>query len=100
MLYVLGLKKNLLSISALDAKGMIVAFFDGQVLMWHRGKTIDDATMIGEEEEGLYKLKGQPKQTLVHRSIEPRKLWHKRLAHVQYRALPMESKAISGIPEI
>ena len=33
VLYVLGLKKNLLSISALDAKGMRVAFVDGQVLM-------------------------------------------------------------------
>ena len=31
-LYVPGLKKNLLSISALDAKGMRVAFIDGQVL--------------------------------------------------------------------
>ena len=29
VLFVLGLKKNLLSISALDAKGMRVAFIDG-----------------------------------------------------------------------
>ena len=35
-----GLKKNLLSISTLDAKGMRVAFIDGQVIMWPRGKTI------------------------------------------------------------
>ena len=48
VLFVLGLKKNLLSISALDAKGMRVAFVDGQVLMWSRGKTIDDAIVIGE----------------------------------------------------
>ena len=46
VLYVLGLKNNLLSISALDAKGMRVAFVDGQVLMWPEGKTIDDATML------------------------------------------------------
>ena len=60
VLYVPGLKKNLLSISALDAKGIRVAFVDGQVLMWHEGKTIEDATVIGEEDRGLYKLKGQP----------------------------------------
>ena len=42
VLFVPGLKKNLLSISALDAKGMRVAFIDGQVLMWPKGKTIDD----------------------------------------------------------
>ena len=34
VLFVPGLKNNLLSISALDAKGMRVAFVDGQVLMW------------------------------------------------------------------
>ena len=48
VLYVLGLKKNLLSISTLDAKGMRVAFVDGQVLMWPKGKTLYDATVIGE----------------------------------------------------
>ena len=74
MLYVPGLKKNLLSISALDAKGMRVAFVDGQVLMWPKGKTIDDTTVIGEEDGGLYKLKGQPEQALVHESIEPSEL--------------------------
>ena len=62
VLYVPGLKKNLLSISALDAKGIRVAFVDGQVLMWPRGKAIEDATVIREEDEGLYKLKGQLEQ--------------------------------------
>ena len=50
VLYFLGLKKNILSISALDAKGIRVSFVDVQVLMWHRGKTIEDATLIGEED--------------------------------------------------
>ena len=62
VLYVLRLKKNILPISALDAKGMRVSFVDGQVLMWPKGKIIDDATMIGEQEGGLYMLKGQPIQ--------------------------------------
>ena len=58
VLFVPGLKKNLLSISTLDAKGMRVAFVDGQVLMWPKGKTFYDAIVIGEQEGGLYKLKG------------------------------------------
>jgi hypothetical protein len=33
VLYVLGLTKNLLSISTLDKKGFRVAFIDGEVLM-------------------------------------------------------------------
>ena len=61
-----GLKKNLLSISALDAKGMRIAFIDGQVIMWQKGKTIDDAVVIGEQEGGLHKLKGHPEQALIH----------------------------------
>ena len=58
VLFVPRLKKNLLSISALDAKGMKVEFVDGQVLMWPKGNTLDDAVVIGEQEGGLYKLKG------------------------------------------
>ena len=50
VLFVPRLKKNLLSVSALDAKGMRVFFFvDGQVLMWPKGKTFDDAIVIGEQ---------------------------------------------------
>ena len=76
VLYVPGLMKNLVSISVLDAKGMRVEFFYVQVLMWPKFKTIDDATIIGEQDRGLYKLKGQSKQALVHDSIESSELWH------------------------
>ena len=62
VLFVPGLKKKLLSISTLEAKGIMVAFVDGQFLMWPNGKSIDDTFVIGEQEGGLYKLKGQPKQ--------------------------------------
>jgi hypothetical protein len=47
VLYVPGLKKNLLSISALDKKGFRVFFIDCKVLMWSKGKTIEDAVVIG-----------------------------------------------------
>ena len=50
VLYVPGLKKNLLSISTLDKNGYRVAFIDGQVLMCPKGKSIEDAVVIGEEE--------------------------------------------------
>ena len=49
VMYVPGLKKNLLSISALDKKGFRVSFVDGKFLMWTKGKTIDDAIDIGVE---------------------------------------------------
>ena len=87
VLFVPGLKENLLSISELDAKGMRVSFVGAQVLMCPREKPIDDAIVIGEQEEGLYKLKGHPKQALVHDTVDPSELWHRRLAHVHYRAI-------------
>ena len=38
-LFVLGLKKNILSISALDKKYFRVSFVDGEVLMWTNTST-------------------------------------------------------------
>ena len=66
VLFVPGLKKNLFSIFALDVKGIRVAFIDGQVIMWTKGKTTDDVVVIREQEGGLYRLKGQPEQALFH----------------------------------
>ena len=74
-------------------------FIDGQVIMWPKRKTIDVAVVIGEQEGGLYKLKGHPKKALIHDTVEPNELWHRRLAHVHYRALPIASKAIEGLPK-
>ena len=42
VLYVLGLKKNLLSIWYLDKRGFRLSFIDGKVLMWSKGKTTWD----------------------------------------------------------
>ena len=67
--------------------------------MWPKEKTIDDVVVIEEQEEGLYKLKGYPEQALIHEIVEPNELWHRRLAHVHYRALPIVSNAVEGLPE-
>ena len=37
---------------------------------------------------------------MVHDTVEPNELWHIRLAHAHYRALPLERKVAEGIPEI
>ena len=100
VLYVPGLKKNLLSISALDEKLYIVAFIDGEVLMWPRGKSIDDVVVIGVQEGGLYKLKGHSNSTLVHSTITLIELWHRRFVHIHYKALLIVSKMVTGLPEI
>ena len=100
VLYVPGMKNNLLSISALDKKGFIISFIDGRFLMWKKGKTIDHAVEIGVEEGGLYKLKGHAYSTLLTRTINPCEIWHKRISHVHYKALPIVSKVVTSLPEI
>ena len=45
-------------------------------------------------------MKGHPEQDLVHDTVEPNEFWHRRLAHVHYRALPLASKVVEGLPEI
>jgi len=46
VLYVLGLKKNLVSISCLEDKGDRIAFVDGKVLVWPKGSSIDNAELL------------------------------------------------------
>ena len=45
-------------------------------------------------------MKGHPEQSLVHDTVESNELWHRRLAHVHYRELPLASKAVEGLPKI
>ena len=56
--------------------------------------------VIGKEEEGLYKLKGHPKTTLVHETTSSSELLHRRLAHINYKALPYVSKVVTGLPDL
>ena len=42
-------------------------------------------------------MKGHPKQALVHDIVEPNELWHRWLAHVHFRALPLASKDVEGL---
>ena len=37
--------------------------------MWSKGKTLEDVVVIGEEQGGLYKLKGHPKTSLSMRLL-------------------------------
>ena len=82
VLYVPGLKKNLLSISSLDKKDYRVAFIDGEVLMWAKGETLKEAIVIGKEKGGLYKLKGHSEAAMTHAIENSCELWHRRLSHI------------------
>jgi hypothetical protein len=100
VLYVLGLTKNLLSISALENKGFKISFIDGEVLMWAKGETMKEAIIIGKEEGGLYKPKGHSEATMTHAIENPCELWHIILTHINYKALPYICKAVTSLPEL
>lgn len=99
VLYISGLNKNILSILGLQKKGFKISFIDGEVLMWPKGETIGDAIVIGVEEVGLYKLKVNSDQALVHSTINPSELWHRIFSHLHYRELPTVSKLVTGLPK-
>ena len=68
--------------------------------MWPKGKTNDDAIIISVEEGGLYKIKGKSDQAFVHSTINLSELWHRRFAHLHYKALPIMSKVVTGLPKL
>jgi hypothetical protein len=68
--------------------------------MWARGETINEAIIIGNEENGLYKLKGHPETAMTHVIENSCELWHRRLTHINYKALPYICKAVTGLPEL
>ena len=39
--------------------------------MWPRGKSLEDASVIGTKEGGLYKLKGHSEAALIHDTTNP-----------------------------
>jgi len=50
---------------------------------------------IGAQEGGLYKVTGQFIQALAHEMINPCELWHKRIGHIEYNALPGLKKMVT-----
>ena len=100
ILFVPGLKKNLISVSALEDKGYVVAFSNGKVLIWENNSSKKSTVTIGIHEGGLYILLGKPVQALVHNDINLSELWHRRFAHLHYRALPSMKNLVSSFLDL
>jgi hypothetical protein len=96
-LYVLGLKKNIISIVVLEDKGYRVIFMDKKSLLWPKNQDRSSAIVIGVREGGLYKLAGHI-QASVHALVRPSELWHQRFGHLHYKSLPGLQKMVRGMP--
>lgn len=54
---------------------------------------------IGIRDGGLYRLTTKLLKALMRDTINPIELWHRRLAHLHYRALPTLRKVSTGLSE-
>ena len=100
ILCVPGIKKNLLSVSALEDKGFRVTFMEGKAFLWHKDSDMSFALVIGVREEGLYKLLSHPIQALVHKTVNLCELWHRRFSHLHYGALPKLQNIVTGMADL
>ena len=65
--------------------------------MWYKEKKIQDVVLIGELEEGLYKLKGHLETYIFHETTSSCELWHRIICHINYKELPSVSKVVTGL---
>jgi hypothetical protein len=90
VLFVPGMKKNLISVSTLQDRGLEVTFRGTEVLIHPRGSSLDSGQVIGVRDADLYRLLFQPLLALVASSDNNRQLcelWHCRMAHLHHGTL-------------
>jgi hypothetical protein len=102
VLYVPGLKKNLVSVYTIEEKGYEVLFHDGQVLLFPRGSRITSAKVIGTRHVRLYKFLFQQVRALINSTNNNNDLceiWHRRMAHLHHGTLRVLRELVTGVPD-
>lgn len=86
VLYVPGLKKNLISVSTIEDQGYVVTFQKERVLVHPKGSNVTLAKVIGIRQGKMYRLDFQPQLALAScdNNRQLVELWHKRLAHLHH----------------
>ena len=100
VLYVPVLKKNLISVSMIEDRGLGVSFLDGHVHVFPKTAGPFASYAIGVRCWKLYKLLFQPQHALAHSSgNELCELWHRRMAHLHHPSLRLLRHMVTGLPE-
>jgi transposase InsO family protein len=103
VLFIPGMKKNLILVSTLQDRGFEVSFRGTEVLIYPQGCSIDSGQVIGVREGDLYRLLFQPLLALVassNSSGQLCELWHRRMAHLHHGALGGRREVVTGVPQI
>jgi hypothetical protein len=103
VLFVPGMKKNLISVSTLQDRGLEVTFRGTEVLIHPRGSSLDSGQVIGMRDGDLYRLLFQPLLALVASSDNSGQLCelgHRMMAHLHHGALGGLREVVTGVPQI
>jgi hypothetical protein len=101
VLYFLGLKNNLVSISTIEDRGYEVLFLDWKFLLYPKGSFISSAKVIGIQHENLYELMFHPPRALMHstNNNDLCNLWHRRMDNFPHRDLRILRDIVTRVPE-
>ena len=100
LLYVPGLKKNLVSVSMIENRGLGVSFLDGHVHVLPKTAGPFASFSIGVRCGKLYKLLFQPQHSLAHGNANRIcELWHRRMAHLHHPYLRLLRHMVTGFLE-
>eukprot|EP00253_Pinus_taeda_P008421 PITA_08421 len=97
VLYVPDLKKNMVSISAMEDKGYNVTFSDVKVRIWKNN--VKYAFALGFRVDSLYQVGGSPLGVVSCDTTLQSEIWHRRFSHLHYKALPDVRQMVIGMPE-
>ena len=98
VLYVLGLNKNLISVSTLKDKGFHVKLQDHRVYIRPKGSDRSLDQVIGIQSEKVYRLHFESTKVLVMNNNSQGELCHRRMAHLHHGALRHMRQAVIGVP--
>jgi hypothetical protein len=101
VLYVPGLKKNLISVSTLQDRGLEVSFRGTKVLIHPKGSRLTSGKVIGVRDGKLYRLLFHPPHALAVSSDNNSQLcelWHRRMAHLHHGALGGLREVVTRVP--
>jgi hypothetical protein len=102
VLYVPGLKKNLISVSTLQDRGLEVSFKGTEVYINPKGSSLASGQVIGVRDGKLFKLLFQPLHALAVSSDNNKQtceLWHHRKAHLYHGSLGGLREVVTRVPQ-
>jgi hypothetical protein len=103
VLYFPGLKKNLISVSTLQDRGLEVSFRGTKVLIHPKGPCLTSGQVIGVRDGKLFKLVFHPFHALAVSSdnnIQLCELWNQRMTHLHHGTLGGLREVVRGVPQL